>query len=354
MRITLLLKLLAVNLPVIVAAMAVVWFAVDILGANYFSTLMEQYGINPDDTHRMFIESIHRYLLQASVAAVVIAVLLSFLLTRRVLKPLAAMQQATRRLARGDYTARAEPASRDELGDLAEAFNQMAAGLERGERLRRAMVADVAHELRTPLTNLRGYLEAIADGVIEPDRETLDMLQAEILRLVRLVDDLHNLSQAEIADATLKRERLDLPRIVEAALALERPVLDRAGVAVEVEIPDNAKRLMADEDKLAQVLGNLVRNARQYTPANGHIRIAAARAGGRTKITVGNSDPVEALEDLPHIFERFYRVDKSRSRASGGAGIGLAIVKSLVEAHGGRVAAQSRDGWTEVSIELPD
>lgn len=353
MRRTLLVKLLAVNLPILVAAMAVVWLAIDYLAADYFAALMEQYDISPGETHRMFVDAIHRYLIQASVVAVGLAVLLSFLLTRKVLRPLSAMQRATQRLAAGDYAARAPVETRDELGDLAEAFNRMAAGLERGERLRRSMVADIAHELRTPLTNVRGYLEGLADGVIAPDKPTFDMLQAEILRLVGLVDGLHQLTLADAAAADLRVEVVALPPLVEEVLALERGGLARREVRVEVDIPAASAQVCADRDKLRQVLASLVQNARQYVGEGGRIRIATEASGADLRLSVANSGPGIPKGDLPHIFERFYRADKSRSRDSGGAGIGLAIVKGLIDAHGGRVGAESEAGWTRIWIELP-
>ena len=176
---------------------------------------MERYNISPAESHQMFLDAIHRYLIQVSVAALALAVLLSLLLTRKVLRPLSDMAAISRRIAAGDYTDRVEVASRDEVGHLARAFNQMADGLERVERLRRSMVVDMAHELRTPLTNIRGYLEALADGVVPPSKETFEMLQEEILRLVRLAEDLNQLTKADAARAYLQREEIALPDLIE-------------------------------------------------------------------------------------------------------------------------------------------
>jgi signal transduction histidine kinase len=351
----LLFKLLAVNLPILMAAMAVVWLAIDYLAADYFSALMEQYDISPSETHEMFVDAVHRYLIQASVVAIAVAVLLSFLLTRKVLRPLSAMQRATQRLASGDYAARAPVETRDELGDLAQAFNRMAAGLEEGERLRRSMVADIAHELRTPLTNVRGYLEGLADGVVEPTKPTFDMLQTEILRLVRLVDDLHQLTMADAACVELHDEPVDLMALVREVVGFERGDLERDGVRLQIDAPSEPKlaNLRADRDKLRQVLRNLIQNARRYAGDGGKVRISIEPQGNGVRLVVANTGPGIAEADLPHIFERFYRADKSRSRESGGAGIGLAIVKGLVEAHGGEVGADSRPGWTRIWIDLP-
>lgn len=354
MRNRLLTKLLVVNLPVIALAMGVVWVAIDTLAADYFRALMAEYDISPARTHAMFVDAVRRYLLGASIVAAVLAVLLSFLLTRRVLAPLRAMQQATRRLAAGDYDARVPVVSGDELGDLGEAFNRMADSLEHIEALRRRMVADLAHELRTPLTNLRGYMEAFADGVIEPSRDTLDMLQDELLRLQRLVDDLHALSEVDAAGLRIRRQAVDVRALLGRALALERGELEARRLEVALAVAPEAAQVSADPDRLAQVVRNLLRNAIQFTPAGGRVRLAAERRDGQWCLAIGNSGVGIAAADLPHVFERFYRGDKSRSRARGGSGIGLAIVKGLVEAHGGRVEAESRDGWTCFRCRLPD
>ena len=353
MKQRLLWKLLAVNLPVIGIVIAVLWLAIDLLAADYFTNLMERYKISPSETHQMFLDAVHRYFIQAAVVALALACLLSVILTRKVLRPLSDMGEVTRRIAAGDYGARITAASSDEIGELAGAFNQMADSLEHLEGLRRTMVADFAHELRTPLTNIRGYLEALADGVVTPSKETYDLLQDEIMRLVRLVEDLNQLTSADAARAFLRRENIDLRDYVERALALNRHEFDARDIAVELSFGTDAVRIQGDPDKLLQILRNLIQNAWQYTPEGGEFRITASRKDKAIRVEFGNSSTDPAPEDTELLFERFHRVEKSRSRETGGAGIGLSIVKQLVEAHGGRVGVDSDEKTICFWIELP-
>ncbi|MDD9914792.1 MAG: HAMP domain-containing protein, partial [Rhodospirillaceae bacterium] len=273
MKQRLLWKLLAVNLPVIGIVIAVLWMAIDLLAADYFTNLMEQYQISPAETHQMFLDAVHRYFIQATIVALALACLLSVILTRKVLRPLSDIGEVTHRLAAGDYSARITASSSDEIGDLAADFNQMADSLEHLEGLRRTMVADFAHELRTPLTNIRGYLEALADGVVTPSKETYDLLQDEIMRLVRLVEDLNQLTSADAARAYLRREKIDLRDYVERALALNRHEFDARRITVDLAFKAGADEVQGDPDKLLQILRNLIQNAWQYTPEGGHFRI---------------------------------------------------------------------------------
>lgn len=344
MRDKLLWKLLAINLPVIGTVILIVWFAVDFLAADYFTVLMEEYKISPSDTHRMFVESVHGYLIQASIVAAAIAVLLSFLLTRTVLRPLSQMTEISQRVAAGDYSARVEVTSKDEVGRLGLAFNRMADSLEKIEGLRRTMVVDLAHELRTPLTSLRGYFEAMDDGVVEANKGTFAILQDEIMRLVRLVESLHQLTKADAAKAFLSRQQVDLPALIAQALELDRFEFQSRGITVETKLPVEPLIVQGDRDKLLQVLRNLTQNAWQYTPDGGTLTVVAENEGDDVTVSFTNSAAGIEAADLPLIFERFYRVDKSRSRDSGGAGIGLTIVKELIEAHGGHVGADTEDG----------
>ncbi len=352
MRDKLLWKLLAINLPVIGMVILIVWFAVDFLAADYFTVLMEEYKISPSDTHRMFVESVHRYLIQASIVAAAIAVLLSFLLTRTVLRPLSQMTEISQRVAAGDYSARVEVTSKDEVGRLGLAFNRMADSLEKIEGLRRTMVVDLAHELRTPLTSLRGYFEAMDDGVVEANKGTFGILQDEIMRLVRLVESLHQLTKADAAKAFLSRQQVDLTALIAQALELDRFQFQSRGIAVETKLPAEPLIVQGDRDKLLQVLRNLTQNAWQYTPDGSTLTVVAEGEGDDVTVSFANSAAGIEAADLPLIFERFYRVDKSRSRDSGGAGIGLTIVKELVEAHGGRVGADAENGDVRFWFEL--
>jgi signal transduction histidine kinase len=346
-------KLLAINTAMIAVVILMVWVTVDYLAADYFTVLMDRYHISPAESHQMFLDAIHRYLIQTSLVAVALAVLLSFLLTRKVLRPLSDMSAVTRKIAAGDYTARVVTASRDEVGQLALAFNRMADSLERVERLRKSMVVDMAHELRTPLTNIRGYLEALADGVVPPSKETFEMLQQEILRLVRLAEDLHQLTKAESARAYLQRQPVSLPDLVDQVVQFYRYQFETRGIAVETRFGAGTEQVVGDRDKLLQVLRNLIQNAWQYASRGGTFRIRADRAADGIRVTFANAGSTIAEPDLPLIFERFHRAERSRSRDSGGAGIGLAIVKELIEAHGGRVGAESAQGQTRIWFTLP-
>jgi len=354
MRQRLLWKLLLANLPVIAVIVLMIWLAIDHLAANYFMVLMDKYMVAPTETHHAFLQAIHRTLIWATLAALAVALLLSFLLTRRVLRPLLEMTVATRDVAAGNFTARVEVSSQDEVGELGRAFNRMADSLEKLEKLRKTMVADVAHELRTPLTNLRGYLEGLSDEVIPPGKPTFRMLQQEILRLVHLVDDLQQLARADAARAFLDRQPLHLPQLIEQLLGLYRPEIEAKQLSVSVDIPPPAAAVTADPDKLLQALRNLLDNACKYTPQGEALRIHAAREAQGVRLTFVNRGVEIPAAELPLIFERFYRLDRSRSREGGGAGIGLSIVKQLIEAHGGQVGAASSDGETRVWLTLPD
>ncbi len=354
LRRRLLWKLLLINVaPVIAATVLVIWLAIDHLAANYFMVLMQKYDISPTEIHGMFVSSIHRYLIWASLAALALAFLLSYLLTRRVLRPLSQMTTIAGEIASGNFSARVDVASLDEVGQLGAAFNRMADGLERIERLRKAMVADAAHELRTPLTNLRGYMEALNDGVIPPSGATFRMLQEEILRLVHLVEDLQQLARADAARAYLHKEEVKLPEAIGQMLALYRLKLQAKRIALTTDFAAEAERAHADRDKLLQAVRNLLENACQYTPEGGWIRISTEESAEGVKIVFANSGAGVSSNDLPFIFERFYRGERSRTRDAGGAGIGLAIVKELIEAHGGSVGAESSGGETRVWLLLP-
>ena len=348
-------KLLLTNVvPVIASIMLVIWLAIDQLAASYFMALMKKYEISPTDIHQMFLSSIHYYLIWASVAALILAFILSYLLTRRVLKPLSQMNAITRDLAEGNFKVRVEVATKDEVGQLGVSFNKMADSLERIEQLRKNMVADVAHELRTPLTNLRGYLEALNDHVIPPAPETLKLLEKETLRLVKLVDNLQQLARAEAARHYLERESLLISEQIGALFRLYLPVLQEKHIEMITDFPEEADRVQADRDKFLQAVRNLLDNSTKYTPQGGTLFISSRRCKKETELRFCNTGPEIPKEDLPLIFERFFRADRSRSRDVGGAGIGLAITKEIIEAHGGRVGAESSDGQTCVWFTLPN
>jgi two-component system, OmpR family, sensor histidine kinase BaeS len=262
------------------------------------------------------------------------------------------MTLATQKIAMGDYTARVRISSRDEFGELAKAFSQMAESLQKLEQLRKKMMIDVAHELRTPLSNMRGYLEALSSDVVPSSKETFDTLHEEVLRLVKLVESLLQLAQADAAGITIRRQNIDLEDLCLQAIDLFQIKFEAKAISVTADLAA-AGEVMADPEMISQVLRNLLENAWQYTPAGGEVRLRAECTSGRIKLTFSNTGKGIAENDLPLIFERFYRAEKSRSRDHGGAGIGLTIVKELVEAHGGEVGAESSSSETRVWFALP-
>ncbi len=354
MKNRLLWKLLLTNVfPVIAIIFLIVWLTIDKLAARYFMALMKTYNIPTEETHRMFLTSVHQYLWWAGAVALGLAVILSYLLTRKVLKPLSEMTTITREIAAGNFSLRAKIRTGDEVGQLGIAFNRMADSLEKIEQLRKKMVADVAHELRTPLTNLRGYLEALNDNVVPPTQELFQMLQQENLRLVHLVDNLQQLSRADAAKVHLSLENVILSKLILQVLDLFSLHFQEKNIVVKTRFAEPGAAVNVDRDKLLQAIRNLVENCWKYTPADGEVIISTRAVPTGLKTIFQNSGVEISENDLPFIFERFFRVDRSRSRDGGGAGIGLAITKELIEAHGGTVGATSAGGQTHIWFILP-
>ncbi len=353
MKKTLLWKLLGINIIVIVFVIIVVWLSVDYLAAGYFVTLMEKYNISPDSSHHMFVSSVHRYLVWSSIAAIVLAVALGFLLVKRALGPLIQMTGIATRISLGDYSGRAPIITRDEVGQLAEAFNGMAESLQHIEQLRKTMMMDVAHELRTPLTNIQGYLEALIDKVTTPTRKNFELLLEETMRLVHLVEGVLRLAEADAARTDLHITKIRLSDVINRVMEQFRPQIAGKSLKVETNYIEDKSRLHADLDKISQVVSNLLQNALQYTPTGGTVKVFMESLTGERKVVFTNTGGELAEEDVPFIFERFYRAEKSRSRDHGGAGIGLAIVKELIEAHKGRIGAEVYDNEIRVWFTLP-
>jgi signal transduction histidine kinase len=332
-------------------AIAILAVGVIVIGGQSFADLMAEHGEDTASSRAMFEDSVVGVVLATAAVAIVTAVALAAMLGARLARPLREIGRAARKIAEGDYDARIPRQGPEEIVSLSDSFNQMAAALEEQERMRREFIANAAHELRTPLTNLQGYLEALRDGVIEPDRATFESLWDEADRLVRLSRSLDTLAAGDSGVVEAARD-LDLATTVRMAVELARPSAVAAGLELSLEAP---ARLPArgDPDLLAQVIGNLLQNAIRYTPAGGRIDVRAERRPGDVLVSVANTGDGIPPDDLPHVFERFYRVEKSRDRARGGAGIGLAIVRQLVEAAGGVVGAESRDGLTRFWFSLP-
>ena len=344
---------MALNFPVIGLVVGVIWLSIDYLAADYFTELMNQYQIAPNKIHGMFLDSVHQYLAGASAVAIVLAVIVSYLLSNRVLRPLKEVSSAIAKMSAGDRDARAKTLSKDELGDLAKAFNLMAHQIKQEEKLRENMVVDVAHELRTPVTNIRGYVEGLRDQVITPDHHNLRVLEEEALRLGDLVESLLNLSRADAAEFSLKCQKVDIQQTIALAVSRHDDAIAKKSLEFNIVLPKEASTVLVDEEKFQIIINNLVSNACQYAPANTEIRIFSQHQSERIQMTFSNHSESITESDIPFVFERFYRSEKSRSRHSGGAGIGLAIVKKLVEAHGGHIGAHIDDNLFTVWFTIP-
>ncbi len=277
----------------------------------------------------------------AVTAAVIAAIVVSVFVSGRIASTVRRMNLAARRIASGRYGERVPIGEPDELGKLAESFNSMAAALESDERRRLELIGNVAHELRTPIANLQGYLEGMVDGVVTPSDEMWNFLLSETGRLKRLVEDLQELSRAEAHQLPLTIRPIDVLRPLETAVARLRPSFEEKGISVEANVPPSLPDVLADEDRVVQVSTNLLTNALRYSPPGGRVAVSGTVTDGEAVIAVRDTGIGIAPEHMPHLFERFYRVDKARSRAAGGSGIGLTIARSLVEAMGGRMWAES-------------
>lgn len=299
-------------------------------------------------------QTVSHYLLWGALLAAAVAFLITYFLSRRISAPVKALTLASRQLGQGDLSQRVQSKEKGEVGELARAFNSMAESLERNEQLRRNMIADIAHELRTPLSNLKGYLEAIADGMVKPESDTICSLDEEANLLSRLVDDLQELSLAEASELKLDYQMKDIIKLLKRTVAVRQTQATAKGVSLSVDLPKKLPLMNVDTRRISQVLLNLIDNAITHTPKGGIITIAARKLDNWLEISVKDTGEGIPAKDLPNVFERFYRVDKSRTRATGGAGLGLAIAKSLVEAHGGKIEVRSEEGkGSRFSFTLP-
>lgn len=292
--------------------------------------------------YRDFRASFNEALLYAALAATSVAILLSLYLSRSVTAPVQAMSLAAQRIADGRYEERVQVPGEDELGQLATRFNRMAEKLSQVESMRRQLIGDVSHELRTPLTAIKGSMEGLIDGVLPATPETFQQIHAEADRLNRLVDDLQELSRVEAHAYELDIRPVDVSTLVQTVTKRLFPQFEAKRITLDTELAPDMPRVLADEDRIVQVLTNLTGNALQHTPENGKVTITAKPTNAEVRISVHDTGTGISPEHLPHIFDRFYRADKSRSRrAGGGSGIGLTIARALVEAHRGRIWAES-------------
>ncbi len=293
------------------------------------------------DLSSNFQGAFNEALLISITTAIISAVLVSFFVSRRVVTPIRQMMQASQHIAAGHYQERVDVTSNDELGQLARSFNRMASQLNQTEAMRRDLIANVAHELRTPLTSIKGYMEGLMDGVFPADPSTYQQIYREADRLQRLVNNLQELSRVEANAFELYRQPTNVLTLIRQTADRLRPQFEEKNVTLKLHLPPSLPKVLIDEDRVQQILVNLMGNALQYTPGGGSVTVRAAQQQQMLAITITDTGTGILAEHLPHLFTRFYRVDKSRSRASGGSGIGLTIAKHLVEAHGGRIWADS-------------
>lgn len=290
-----------------------------------------------------YLDQVNSALLWGGLGAVAAALALGALIAWRIMAPVQELTRAAERVAAGDLSGRVAVQTADEIGRLAQTFNQMADSLARADELRRRMTADIAHELRTPLSIIRGQIEAIQDGIFPPNAEHLDPIHQETLLLNRLVEDLRTLALAEAGQLPLQKTEADLNALLERIVAKFAPLAAEKEIRLQVDGTGSADKILIDVHRIEQVLTNLLANALRHTPRAGRI-VLQLRSGEEVVVEVADSGPGIAPADLPHIFDRFWRGDRSRARDRGGAGLGLAIARQLVEAHGGRIWVESEPG----------
>lgn len=344
-------KLLVINCLSLVIVLLTVGLGVHLLAADYFSTLMREFSIAPEAAHAVFLQAVDRYLLLASATGFGVASLLCIWLNYRLTSPIAEIMKSAQLISNGDFTLKVHSRGCGEIDQLSTVFNDMATSLQRAERLRKDFIVDVAHELRTPLTNILGYMEGLRDGVIEPDSAMYVSIHEEANRLVKLVEDLLQLANADIAKSSLLPARVDLSLLIQQTIVQFLPRLDEKSIRVDFSSPIPVE-IDADAARIIQVLTNLLENAWRYSTHGGTVSVRMQQLDSSVRVLIGN-DTDDAPLDPSVLFERFQRGDSSRSRHSGGAGLGLAIVKELVQAHGGRVGSQFREGKAEFWFELP-
>ena len=291
-----------------------------------------------------FLGTLFIALAVAAIVATVTSLAISLFVARRITVPLQQMTQVSQRISAGHYAERiviAPVHTADELGQLASSINTLAVALEQTERRRLEVIGNVAHELRTPIATLEGYLEGLLDGVIEPTPRTWAMLHTEAGRLRRLVDDLQELSRAEARQIPLSLQPVAPQRLVQNALEPLEGQFAEKGLELQIHVPEDLPQVMADPTRAVQILTNVLVNALRYTPAPGKVALAVSREDAMVAFRVSDTGVGLSPEQIAHIFERFYRVDKSRSRTLGGSGIGLTIAQSLAQAMGGEIRVES-------------
>lgn len=352
-------KLLSAHLLVIVVGVGTLYLAATLVAPSFFQQHVDTMarlhpgmglGVFPDMPTIMadqladaFRGALSESLVLAGGAALVAAVTVSLFVSQQVAGPIQRLAVASRRIAAGHYAERVPGDRHDELGQLGSSFNDMATALEDVEQRRMELIGDVAHEMRTPIATIEGYLEGLLDGVVPPTESTWAKLHGEARRLGRLAEDLQQLSRAEAHQLALLLQPVAPSAIVHAAVDRLAGDFTAKGIELQIRVPPELPSVSADTDRAVQVLTNLLANALRYTPRSGSVELVATQAPGMMRFRVQDNGVGIAAEHLPHVFERFYRVEKSRARALGGTGVGLTIARALVEGMGGRIWSSQPD-----------
>jgi signal transduction histidine kinase len=351
-------RLLLAQTLVLLAGAATVWIVAAVVGPPLFREHLHRAGVPAMSSEQMHAEEAYTYATAISIGvalgvSALAALVVTWYFSRRVQRSVAEVSSAAAAVADGRYDSRvSSPQLGDDFDSLASAFNQMASRLESVEATRRRLFGDLAHEIRTPVSVLEAYLEAVEDGVKILDRETTAMLRDQTRRLVRFSDDVAALAQAEEGEASIAATSVDPVALIESTVTAAADRFSAKGVTLASNVEGDLPALWADPQRLGQVLGNLLDNALRHTPTGGRVDVSTKADHNDVAITVTDNGDGVTAEHLPHLFERFYRVDAARDREHGGAGIGLAIAKALVEAHDGHITASSRGPGTGATLTI--
>jgi two-component system sensor histidine kinase BaeS len=323
-------------------------------GKTVGSLIMERMPFPGNPREEEFIQRVNLLLLYSGLGAGLVALLLGIFLSRTISRPIRELTRATHAVSEGDFSQQVPVRSKDEIGELSRAFNKMSSELSRSVNARKQMTADIAHELRTPLSLILGHAEAVHDGVLPPSPENFEIIREEATRLEHLVDDLRILSLADAGELSLSPQTISPERLLQEVANLYRFQVQTKDLTLDLDIVLPLADLEVDPGRMTQVLTNILDNALRHTPAGGRVTLAARETLGGVELSVRDTGPGLPADDLPRIFDRFYRADESRQRGDGGSGLGLAIAKSIVLAHGGQIRAESEPGkGLTVIITLP-